>query len=102
MRTALLLPVALLLGCSPVPTSTPVTTPGKAAKVEYPYPECEAFIRKVKAESGEPEKVEIVEWRGRRPGEKPGWFMIVARVRDVNKFGAREVGERHIEIGPKD
>jgi hypothetical protein len=95
----LLLLSALLcsVGCG----ATPTTSPAKS-RADYPYPECEAFIRKIKDESGEPGKVEIVKWVARIPGGEPGYATIVAMVRDTNKLGAREVTERRHSITPKD
>lgn len=93
MRTLLLLSLlALAAGCGGVPS----VPPAAAKKAAYPYPECEEFIRKIKEQSGEPDRVEIVKWGGRLVG--PGHVKIVAMVRDTNKLGAREVTERHETI----
>lgn len=99
MRTLLLLPLLLLAtGCGGVPSVPPA-----AKKAAYPYPECEEFLKRIKDESGEPDRVEIVSWQSRRPSVKPtGWVTITAMVRDTNKLGAREVTERMVQFPPKD
>ncbi len=91
MRTLLLLPLLLATGCGGVPSVPPA-----AKKAAYPYPECEEFLKRIKDDSGEPDRVEIVKWVGRSTG--PGHVKIVAMVRDTNKLGAREVTERQETI----
>lgn len=98
MRTLLLFPLLLLAaGCGGVPSVPPA-----AKKAAYPYPECEEFLKRIKDESGEPDRVEVVKWVARFPSIEPkGLVTLVAMVRDTNKLGAREVTERRATLPSK-
>lgn len=94
-----LLGLAILSGCES-PTSTPVSRPHARPVVKDPYPECAKIRAQLRADSGEPDRLEVVEWNRFVHGpdaELPrlrNKILVRVRYRDVNKFGARQVLER--------
>jgi len=84
-----------LAGChrAPAPTATP-STPA-AAKEAYPWPECEACVKALKDQMGEPDSLQIIEWKHRKEffdGKQSG-LSIGLKCRCKNEMGGWSAGD---------
>jgi hypothetical protein len=107
VRIAALCLFATSCGPLDVPTMRRAAAP-KAAVPADPYPECALVRRRLREDSGEPDRLEVIKWLGRivldkdyPPTLPAGTIRVWVKYRDTNRFGARVVKERSFYFPPK-
>ncbi len=82
----------------------PAPARSKNASGKYPYPECEAIVRWLKENTGDPGAIEIISWEERRPykyDDGTETVLIDVKFRGKNQFGAMTVANYRVEVaGP--
>jgi hypothetical protein len=77
--------------------AAPAAAPAKGPSAKDPYPECAAVRKWLRENTGEPDKLEIIAWKGRREatGKWPaGAVWVSVKYRGVNQYGGRSVEGR--------